>query len=411
MHAKTLLSPLLTLASLAVAGTSAAATAQQLPEVTSMTEWPTTSWSQEVSEADSAAIRWGSDPGEYTFLMVHTTIDKSIAGSILFEGITSALPYMASPLDAQWTKQDPALQALATSKNYSFVGEEPVIPPARIAAHIQAFLAPTETGSNTPASGYAYYHPIGGPIVSTTNYAANHMVAAATGSDERSVWKSSIWQNSYLWGGSFYTLYLAQQSVLQMTQRFGQVNPSHTVDLDAVDAFISAASTKYGFDVFVQPISVKLPTGNQVGPEIRFRRFTRIRRVSLHGNEGPWEALRGPDRWIPYMADATQRVYLAPRGSQMHIEFPTAVSSLTNRKPMRALIQTASGPRILHQTPNPIENGEVVAPEMAAFEVPSDIGPGAIEFRSILAPTVVVAPVGATGGGKARIFRYTPSGN
>jgi hypothetical protein len=157
----------------------------------------------------------------------------------------------------------------------------------------------------------------------------------------------------------------------------------------------------------VQPIAVVPATGDG-DTKIKFKRHVRLRRYSLLGDENEqWLALKGAPRHVPDVQDERRRIYLAPFGEEMHIEFPMDVSSAMYPNPLRAYVPTTTGFVIVPQLPNPIVDYAVLRPSIAIFRCPPNAIFGIMLIEDTRAPGIPVLPTGATGMG-ADLWVFQP---
>jgi hypothetical protein len=384
------------------------ALAQQHPAVASL-DLPanTTSpldlvWEQ-TSTAGIVALRWQEDPQEHTLLMIHTTIDASTtgAGALVTKGVLSALPFLASPEGGfAYPTFAPAAKLVVEA------GSEPsMIPTERVAAFVEQFVA------SGYAAGFGSSNPGASPV---TRYAHPQLVtlpASATAADERQPWAQPLW-GATPWAPepprySFSSGELGAASVLQAAHAFAaqlELNPINATGIAALQYLIGL---KLGFEIYVQPIAVVPATGGG-DTKIKFKRHVRLRRYSLLGDENEqWLALKGAPRHVPDVQDERRRIYLAPFGEEMHIEFPMDVSSATYPNPLRAYVPTTTGFVIVPQLANPIVDHAVLRPSTAIFRCPANAIFGIMLIEDTRAPGIPVLPKGATGMG-ADLWVFQP---
>ena len=378
--------------------------AQQLPEIAGL-DWGTpSSWSQ-TTEDGLAALRWGEAPGEHTLLMVHTTIDAEVAGAVVAEGVQKALPFMVSPAGAGWTVSHPVFAAAAQQLGYEFSGSDAVIPPERVVSFVGKFIA----------SGYSSaYGTHNQGSTEVTRHVGHHFVALPVGakaSDERQPWARTSWwlqQDSGFDFDGFATSQLGRESVNQAVHEFAERYGLGPVDDAGIEKLNHLLDLKLGFEIYVQAISVVPSTGPGDPDRIKFKRYVRIRRYSLFGDENDyWALVKGGPRHVPDLLDAARNVYLAPLGDEMHIVFPGPVSSILRPAPLRAYVPTVNGYAIVQQTPNPVLHGVLQRPDIAIFACPPDATFGVVLIEDEQSPGVPVLPLGANGLG-ARIWVYAP---
>jgi hypothetical protein len=353
----------------------------------------------EKTEAAQAAVRYDELAGEHTLLFVHTTVDPSVAGQVVADGITKALPFMASPIGSNWTLAAPELVAMT---GYQFSGMAPMIPPRRIANHIAQFAA-----ANFGA-GYGSYNPATTGFVEVTT-AANMVATPTSNEDERQPWANSIWATQTSIGGvSFDTAQLGRAGIIQSAYEYvsfvGNLPP---IDAGALQALNDLLDTDLGFEIYVQAAHIK-PATSGPGYDIRLTRHARIRRLSLLQLEGPWLAIKGKARHVPHPCNAEANIYLAPRGDEMHIVFATAVGTLANPTTLRAYVPTSSGVAIVDQTANPILLGVLLRPEVGIFQCPPGMITGVVQFEQVSNPGIAFPPLGPIDRG-AYIFPFTTS--
>lgn len=369
------------------------ALAQHVPELASLDDPNQIVWQQTLNHDVTGALRWVEQPGERTLLLVHTTVDADVAGQSQADGVKALLTFMPSPEDEGWTHSASELQAAAATWDFTYEGEDPVIPPARVAAHLDAFA------SSGYAAGFGTHNTTTANVL---RHAAQGVVATPNNAyDERMAWVDPGWfveSTTSLPG--FDTAALGRAALLQQAY-FHESQGGPTIDADALDDFDALMNEKFGYDIYIQPISVLLPDDETGRPRIRFRRHTRVRRVSLYGNGLDFGSV-----WLPNLSNATERIYLTPRGGNLYVEFPNAVSSASRPTPLRAYFRVVGGGYVMvSQTANPIIGGQVALPEVAIFAVPSDVVWSVTLFDDEQNPTVPIVPVGACGSG-ARVFPY-----
>lgn len=377
--------------------------AQDEPRIAD-TDKPSLSWVQNTT-AGNATIRYDEQPGEFTLLMVHTTIDETVAGSLVTNGILTAFPFMEQPTEANWTLTDPDLTALS---NVTYSGYDPMVPPRRMANYISHF-----TSSNYP-TGYGTENEFGTTWV-TRETSSTLVAQPSLNTDERNPWWHASWSTSSLHQvPSFWTSSLGRESVLQSAHEFVSTLPnSPPLDDVAIGYLNDMMDSTIGFEIYVQAIHIKKPD-TQGNTDVRLSRHIRIRRRSLGQQGTGWYLAKGPERHVPNPFDATQRWYLAPIGDEMHVEFPAPVASTDQPVRVTAYFTlVGGGVATVQQTPNPLDiHDELLAPHMGIFVVPANAAPGSeVYFEHERAPGVAVAPIGANVNGAARIVTFTPPAN
>ena len=353
---------------------------------------PALVWGQTTDEW-LAALRWVEQPGEYTLLMVHTTIDTEKSGPLLAKGICKTLPFLVSPVGAGWDDQAPELA------RYQIAGQAQMIPPVRVAAFVDQFV------QSDYAAGYGTHNSTSQPVL--RHAAASHFAAFSGGlpvvvtdpTDERQPWLGSSWYSALQSGQAlpaFDSVRLGRASVLQMAEEFAE---RHEVsfDFDSIEMLLQQIDKEHGFEIYVQAIAVRPPVSPGDKIQLEYKRFTRIRRHSLFV-DGNLLAL-GLPRHVPDPFDADQRLYLAPRGDEMHIVFPFQVNALNRPPVLRAYVPTLTGYMIVPQIANPtivVAGIEMVTgPNTARFAVPVDAIRGIVWFEDVRFLGTAVVPSGA----------------
>jgi len=353
------------------------------------------SWAQNLQEPRFATVQYDEEAGEYTLLFVHTTIDETVAGPIVTAGILNALPFLASPTNENWQLTDPAFTALS---EYEFSGEQPMVPPSRLAAHIDAFIAGGYSQgygtANSSGTGYVTHETAPGQV--------NGVIGS---SDERRAWMNSSWEWFETAGmHGFDTVTVGRESIFQAAYLMAESEPNlPPLNEDAIHALGDLMDSKLGFEIYIQAAHV-LPANNSDPVRVRLNRHARVRRRSLHENTLGWV---GPDRYVPHPYRANTNVWLAPHGDEMHIIFPYPVGSTANPTTLRAHVPTSNGVVTVDQIANPTWAGELVRPEVAIFPVPANATAGLVHFEKIISPGVPLIPVNHINRG-AYIWPYTP---
>jgi len=352
-------------------------------------------WVQNIEDGD-AAVRYDELAGEHTILFVHTTVDETEAGPLVAAGVISALPFMVSPIHSNWQLTAPELAAMS---GYTFSGEQPMIPPRRLANHIATFVG-TSYGS-----GYGTNNPATTGFLTQTT--TNGMVATPTlNEDERRAWANSVWTwqesiNEY----SFNTAMLGRESVFQAAYEYANLIPTlPPLDDAALTALGTLLDSKLGFEMYIQAAHIKPPATATSPIQVRLSRHARIRRRSLQQTTLGWTS---PERYVPHPSNVHTNIWLAPLGDEMHIIFPTEVGTLANPTLIRAWVPTSNGLVAVAQTPNPILFGEVVRPEVGIFQCPPDTIAGTAYFERLDNLGVPFEPLGHFERG-AFIWPFTP---
>lgn len=351
-------------------------------------------WVQNIEDAN-AAVRYDELAGEHTILFVHTTVDETEAGPLVAAGVISALPFMVSPIHSNWQLTAPELAAMS---GYTFSGEQPMIPPRRLANHIATFVG-TSYGT-----GYGTHNPSASAFATQTT--TNGMVAVPTlNEDERRAWANSVWTwqesiNEY----SFATAKLGRESVFQAAYEYVNLIPTlPPIDDAAITALGTLLDSKLGFEMYIQAAHIKPPTST--GPiQVRLSRHARIRRRSLQQTTLGWAA---PDRYVPHPGNVHTNIWLAPLGDELHIIFPVEVGTIANPTLIRAYIPTSNGLVAVDQTPNPLLLGAVVRPEVGIFQCPADTIAGTAYFELLTEPGIPFEPIGHFERG-AFVWPFTP---
>lgn len=351
-------------------------------------------WVQNIEDAD-ASVRYDELAGEHTLLLVHTTIDETVAGPLVTAGILKALPFLASPTKSNWQLTAPELAAMT---DYNFTGQQPMIPPRRIANHITTFVA-TSYGP-----GYGTFNPASSGYVTRTT--TNGMVAIPTANeDERRAWANSTWTwQTAISDYSFDSVQLGRESVYQSAYEYATLIPTlPTLDDGAIEALNALMDSKLGFEIYIQAVHIKPPTST--GPiDVRISRHARIRRRSLQETTLGWV---GPDRYVPHPADASVNIWLAPLEDEMHIIFPVEIGTLNNPTSVRAYVPTTTGLCVVEQTPNPVYLGELLRPDVGIFQCPANTIAGTVYFELLAEPGFTFPPIGDFNRG-AFIVPFTP---
>jgi len=356
---------------------------------------PAISWVQNIEDAQ-ASVRYDELAGESTLLFVHTTIDETVAGPLVTAGIISALPFLASPTQQNWQLTAPELAAMSQC---NFTGEQPMVPPRRLANHIATFIAATH------AAGYGTSNSL--PTGYVTQTTSNSMVAMPSAKeDERWAWANSLWTwQESINASSFDTAKLGRESVFQAAYEFvAQSQTSATIDDAAIAALNMLLDSKLGFEIYIQAAHITPSSGGN-SIEVRISRHARVRRRSLQ--EMLVAGWTGPDRYAPHPLNANINIWLAPTGDAMHVIFPREVGTLADPTTVRAYVPTTNGLVTVQQTANPIHEGALVRPEVGIFQCPPDMVPGVAYFELITEPGVPLKPVGTYNQG-ALIWPFTP---
>ncbi|MFN3244814.1 MAG: hypothetical protein ACE37K_25150 [Planctomycetota bacterium] len=361
-------------------------------------------WGQ-TTEAGYAAIRYDELPGEFTLLMVHTTVDETVCGTVVAEGLTTALPFMVQPTKANWTLDD---TFLAAASNITYTGFAPMVPPRRIANYVNHFTGlgyPTGYGTDNEVGTTWQTHEMDGTTVTSPLGPA----------DERNPWWHSSWSTNPTYGvEQFYSSGLGRESVLQAAHEFVPLVPgAPPLDENSIAILNTMMDSSIGFEIYVQAIHIKKPDP-QGDIDVRLSRHVRIRRRSLGQQTTGWALAKGPERHVPSPVDDQQRWYFGPLGGEMHVQFPTDIASLEQPSRVTAYFTLIGGGiQTVQQTPNPLgPTGELLAPNMGIFIVPLNCAPGTqVYFEHERAPGAVLAPVGASGNGGAWIVPYTVPAN
>jgi hypothetical protein len=363
----------------------------------------TLTWQQDIEDA-VAALKYDELPGEHTLLFVHVTIDETVAGATIAKGVTSALPFLASPTQNNWQLTAPELAALP---NCSFTGEAPMVPPRRIANHIAAFLASnsyadygTSNSSNAAITTQLAYDGMLAPLVSNP-------------ADERRAWHLNAWSSSdstVLTGNCvFDTTQLGYDAVRQAAYEYTTFVPSlPPVNDEAIDALNFVMSSKLGFEIYVQAAHVKPAVTPSSGIDIRLTRHARIRRLSLlTGELEGYQVGDAGSLSVPHPSLPGVEIWLAPRGQNMHIIFPDVVGTIQNPVTVRAYVPTTSGVVAVDQIANPVVNGVLQGRYVAVFPCPVNTRAGIVQFERISNPGVAFPPTGHLDRG-ALIHPFNP---
>jgi hypothetical protein len=386
-----------TLTALLVLTTTSAVLTQDPLRITGFDTGYTGVWGQHIEDAE-AAVRYDELTGEHTLLFVHTTIDETVAGPLVTAGIISALPFLASPTRENWQLTAPELAAMS---GYDFSGEQPMVPPQRLANHISNFV------TSGYSSGYGTNNAQGSGYVTQTT-ASGQVAPPPGGGDERRAWANSTWTPQPSLGEtaqSFSTIRLGRESIFQAAYAFAADLPNAPpINDDAIEALNALMDSKLGFEVYIQAVHIKPPTNNGGEIEVRLGRHGRVRRRSLHEGTLGWV---GPDRYAPHPFRADVNVWLAPTGDSMHIIFPVEIGSLANPTTVRAYVPTSNGVVAVDQVANPIFEGQLLRPNVGIFPCPPGITTGIVLFERISEPGIPVAPIGHINRG-AYIWPFTP---
>lgn len=351
-------------------------------------------WVQNIEDAD-ASVRYDELAGEHTVLFVHTTIDETVAGPLVTAGIIKVLPFLASPTKSNWQLTAPELAAMS---GFNFTGQQPMVPPRRIANHIAAFVA------TTYGPGYGTFNPASSGY--ETQATTHGMVAIpSTNEDERRSWANSTWTwhtaiNEY----SFDTVQLGRQSIYQAAYEYATLIPTlPPIEDAAIEALNALMDSKLGFEIYIQAAHITPPSST--GPiEVRISRHARIRRRSLHETTLGWS---GPDRYVPHPTALNVNIWLAPLEDEMHIIFPVEIGTLNNPTSVRAYVPTTTGLCIVDQTPNPVFLGQLIRPDVGIFQCPANTIAGTVYFELLTEPGLVFSPIGDFNRG-AFIIPFTP---
>jgi len=344
------------------------------------------SWSQTTVEGE-AALRWWELGGEYSLVMVHTTIEKA-ADLQLPKGITKALPFLVPPAEG-WNHQDPELEP------YKVGGDTLMIPPRRVAAFVKQF-AQSQFGP-----GFGTHNPSGTP---TLRYASPGLfpnpALATDKTDERQPWIKSVWGSSPHGLDYFDSQRLGYESVMQMAMEHAK-QEDLTFDQDAIDSMLKEIEQHHAFEVYVQVIGVRPSTGPGERIKLEVKRFTRIRHHSLQASlTQQCELSLGPPRHVISPLNESHYLYLAPRDDRMHILFPFPVSFYGRPAVLRAYVPTSTGYVLLPQLVDYYcedDSGVRTAkgPNIAQFQVPSNATSGWVWIEDARFPGFAVEPMGS----------------
>ena len=371
----------------------AAAIPAQTPnfEIGSFDNGPTSPpvWGQ-TTDGDEVLLRYDELQGEYTLLMVHTTVDVSVAGQLVARGVINAMPSMLAVSDT-WSLTSPELVAV---NGATWSGEKPVIPPRRVAAYVQEFRSQT-----TPPTTWGTYNLGPNPTESRT-WAPGAAVPtlqrveryASAGVNHRLVAQGHLIDCSNLGFRSVTQSAYEYHHFMQLSN-LGQLDPRM---LTSLDDFLS---NQHGYEIYVQAIHIKPTSSNSV--LVRFSKHVKLRRRSLQqAVQNLWLTLKGPARSLPYMLDADTSLYFGPRGDEAHFVFLDEVATFEQPSQLIAYFPTADGLVAVNQTPNPVDNNQLLCPEIAIFEVPEEAQMGVVLFAHQNSPLIPFAPpVGAVDGG------------
>jgi len=367
-------------------------------------------WAQE-TDSDQVALRFTQLPGEHTILLVHTCVDASVAGPAIARGIATALPFMALPKPS-WSIQSPELAAL--SANYDFGDpleqEELMIPPRRVALHLQQVVANNYDLSFGPAfaGGATGYLLAPGDIVAPMNYPADERVplGAATWSPHNKV------QNTIDASAMGY------DSVIQTAHEYHATIPGlPPLDQPSLQTLGSILSEDIGFIMHVQAFHITPPGGGNTKVQIRYGRHVKLRRRDLAEiNEELFTTVYGKDAWIPWPIANDTMVHFGEFGGVLMFEFDAPVGFAGHLTTLTGLFPTAGGYKTLPQLPNPVDEfGVPSRANVALFECDPQIQPGQAFFIMTSHPTdilpvggVLMLPLHGFGDG-ALVLPYEPS--
>lgn len=341
-------------------------------------------WSQ-TTNGGEAALRWWEQGGEYSLVMVHTTIEKA-ADLQLPKGITKALPFLVPPAEG-WSHADPELDP------YTVSGEPLMIPPRRVAAFVEQF-ARSQFGP-----GFGTHNQSGTPVLRYASPSLFPNPALVTdGTDERQPWLESVWGSSPHGLDYFDSQRLGYESVMQMALEHAKLE-GLTFKQEAIDSMLTKIEQHHAFEVYVQVIGVRPSSGERI--KLDFKRFTRIRHHSLQASlTQQCDLSLGPPQHVISPLNESHYLYLAPQGDRMHILFPFPVSVYGRPAVLRAYVPTSTGYVLLPQLVNDYcvdESGARTAkgPNIAQFLVPSNATSGWVWIEDSRFPGFAVDPMGS----------------
>lgn len=344
-------------------------------------------WEQETNH-DLGIVQYDERHGERTLMFAHVTIDENVAGTVVAAGLASALPFLVSPLTANWTLNDGAFTALPSS--YRFSGENPMVPPRRMANHLVAYNLASNQGdygtTNNLTSGFVTHETAPGMVVAPTSPI-----------DERSAWANLAWTSANMNNSfqGFDTAMLGSGAVMQSAQEYLAAIGGGPISVPAINFLNELMAEKLGFVIFVQAAHVSTTEGEV---EVRVSRSSRIRRRSLlEASRWPF----GPSRSVPMPTNSAVNIYLAPRGDFLHLEFPVDVGTLANPTTLRAYVPTTNGLVLVDQVANPTygvgDEEELLKPHVGLFPCPSNAITGTLYIEQVSNPGARFAPLGHYG--------------
>ncbi|MBL9076131.1 MAG: hypothetical protein JNL08_01425 [Planctomycetes bacterium] len=338
------------------------------------------------TRAPSVEIRYGEQPGEATLLLVHTTVDVSVAGQVVARSVAQVVPSLVAPT---WTLANLSLPPQFKKSQANSTALR--IPPGRIVRHLQTWLAagaPAQFGSHNTTTANR-----------TVIWDDPHWDRLEFDYDERQAWMAGNW--SYVQSAPVVEVGGVASRAATLAVHEHALANNYSVDPASLDALDTFLHRELGFEVFVQPVHIGMPGIDGKRP-IRLGQYATIRRRALLedqpiGDAGLWHQFWGAERWLPSLFQSQVNTYLGLKGEYMHVLFSSPVVELT------AWVPTTYGyvPRLQRDNLNVLgPNTGRVRPEIAIFDLPLDAVSGIVYF-SALGPNglLPITPVGAMSGG------------
>ncbi|HHH28623.1 MAG TPA: hypothetical protein ENK57_09795 [Polyangiaceae bacterium] len=374
----------------------------------------TIQWTPPGSSNDSGdvVLEYDESATEHSLLFVHTTIDETVAGSVVTRGLIGAMPFLVAPPSTGtglgWPLTSPEFTALQST--YSFEGQPSVIPPRRIAQHVQAFVA-------------ANYGPGFGTFGNNGNVQVDDTTVQPTTTladwDERQAFANVAWTSySNSTRQTFVPEDLGRRSVIQAAYEFQNSMPNlPPLDAGSLAKINEMLDQKVGYEIYIQVVHV-IPPAPSGKIRIHLGYYMKLRRRSLlQQGLANWLSIKGVDRYAPHAFDRNVSVYLGPLGDEAHILFDHPVGSLAQPTTLVAYFPTTSGFVAVPQTPNPTSPYppyDLLRPNVGIFQVPMNAITGVAYFEDVFAaPTMPggvpqpVLPVNPFESG-AFFFAYDP---
>jgi hypothetical protein len=251
--------------------------------------------SQTQLDHEYAALRHEREANEFVVVFAHTSVDPTTPEGQL---MLLEYPFLATP-EAGWNHGHTALANVRAVADLDGT-DQLVVPPERLAAHLELFLACTTDpqrelfgtkASTTGAEVFAWCPPAG---LSTT--------------DERKAWSGPRYDDSQVFD-------VADVGARAMILAAYRAYPG--ADAQALEAIRALLAYDYGFRIHVQAAIVSLQGPR---PRIKFSQSCVMRRLTLMQSPSPCTDARHSRRLV-LPTNHQVWAYIARRGGWLDVEF------------------------------------------------------------------------------------------